>query len=976
MTTLESGGVSLPKDQSQLSKLSDSEKPKVETSTSPSIRASTNPLSSGRMSQIWKAFSKMINPKESVQTNLLKSLYEIQSRCDRKIAACEAQGKLDFATIVAEIDSPEEFDRTNLLETFQQNTRLAERMLERQITRLKEEVAMLQGLPSTADYRALSSKNQQKVDVAIRASTEKANRALRDCENRRYQLDMRNGLGALSEFLNNQPSIVDEETFETVKVGPIIDATTLQIMEKMVYPNQEGSSLSLQELRLAKEALLNLKIYYEVQTIVEDSSIQISPAVEGQLKSLIKGIKEIERQQETCFLRELEGSSPEIKKVFTDLKKVIGIGAAIPIDQKMAIMAILKLDGFDGVAKLNEYLQCASDIKRERAELLMQHLGLEEDDDRLARKYYELFVKPFEQYKGQLSPDDGRNLVDFHRFAMVKVGIVASTLYAQFGKGRDCRIEGPYLAAGEKRLVERGYQLHEKYGMWKKESWEPSSDINLTSPFVVAWNGEFALKREDGTFALRQRRHIFDLSRFGPLTKEQKLLAMQFAHDYYSGSASLHADMKRAIEWNQVVFIPEKYRSLLIAPGEDLSILSSQDSEKILARYKALLEATESFAGQVSRSLVSSVMETPLSSLQGTPLFATYNLSKRDDYLNISGAFGVVPMSVDSIYKAILGEKGIAEDPNQSLFQQLKSSGMSDEQIHEKVEQMQQAEDAALGANLLKGAADVQEEVAARLPGSATVFALQEVGPGEDRPELQRLMQAGYKLIRPDNGKDTVIALDTKKFKNIENHSFLVTLKDGWNIEVAVAIATDAKRKDQVAFVSVHIPGFDVEREGEEERYIDAETGDTASAQIAKHLRTLCQGCDRVIVGGDFNASREIHDARFQPWKEAGFNIYSPEETTNVVHNPKLSRQLHERTLDHLLVWEKPQKAGETDKKPGLFDKMASVFKRHTGKPTKYVATTQGPLQPGSSPMTSYSDHTPAYLMELVSQVTKKSLST
>lgn len=266
----------------------------------------------------------------------------------------------------------------------------------------------------------------------------------------------------------------------------------------------------------------------------------------------------------------------------------------------------------------------------------------------------------------------------------------------------------------------------------------------------------------------------------------------------------------------------------------------------------------------------------------------------------------------------------------------------------------------------------MQEDVAARLPGGAAVFALQEVGRGEDRPELQTLLQAGYKLIRLRGGKDTVIAIDKKKFKRIEDHSFPLPVEDDREAEIAVAIAIDAKTKKKVAFVSVHIPGFALEEAGEEERHLGAGTGDTVSTQIAQRLRTLCQGCDRVIVGGDFNASREIHDPRFQLWEKAGFNTYSPEEITNVVHDPKLSRQLHERTLDHLLVWEKYQDAEKTEKKPGLFDKMASVFKSHTGKPTKYMATTQGPFQPGSSPMTSYSDHTPVYLMERVSQVTKR----
>jgi len=657
--------------------------PKVVTSGPSQIRASTTPLPSGKLSQVWKAFSKMISLKEPGQTTLLTNLYEIQRRCNRKIAECEADVKLDFAVL----DSKE----PPQLEILQQNTRVAERMLEKRVAALKKEVTVLQGMPSTEGYRALSSKNQQKVDTVIRASTEKANGALRDCENRRHQLDLRNGHEALCEFLNNQSSIIDEETEELVKAGPDIDPTILESFEKMVHPQQVDSPLSLQELALAKEALLKLKNYYAAQ-----ANLNKGPAVEGQLKSLIKGIKEIERQQETCFLRELDRSSPEIKKVFTDLKELIGTGAAIPIDQKMAIMAILKLNGFNGIAKFNEYLQCAGDIKRDRAELLMQHATLK-DDDRLSRKYIELFQTLTEYVGEQLSPDDARTFFDFHRFATAKAGAAVGTLYQQFGEGRDCHIEGPYLAAGEKRLVERGYRLHENYGMWMKESWEPSSDIDLPSPLVAAWNGEFALKREDGAFGLRQRRHIFDLSRFGLLTKEQKLLAIEFASQWCSVGALAHAALKEAIGRSDVSLIPENYRSLLIAPDEDFDDLRSQMPEKILERYKALVEATENFAGQVSRSIVSSVMETPLSSLQGTPLFATYNLAKSGDYLNISGAYGVVPLA-DSIYKAILGEKEIAEDPDQPPLEQLRKSGMSKAEIDEiskSVKEMQKAEDEA-----------------------------------------------------------------------------------------------------------------------------------------------------------------------------------------------------------------------------------------------------------------------------------------
>lgn len=87
------------------------------------------------------------------------------------------------------------------------------------------------------------------------------------------------------------------------------------------------------------------------------------------------------------------------------------------------------------------------------------------------------------------------------------------------------------------------------------------------------------------------------------------------------------------------------------------------------------------------------------------------------------------------------------------------------------------------------------------------VYCLQEAG-NTSRPLLRALHKRDFFLVHIP-GKEiysNVIALSKKRFQEIQNLSADIQLTEGFNKDVAIAVAFDKVSNKKVLFVSAHVP--------------------------------------------------------------------------------------------------------------------------------------------------------------------------
>ncbi len=223
----------------------------------------------------------------------------------------------------------------------------------------------------------------------------------------------------------------------------------------------------------------------------------------------------------------------------------------------------------------------------------------------------------------------------------------------------------------------------------------------------------------------------------------------------------------------------------------------------------------------------------------------------------------------------------------------------------------------------------------------ASVIAFQEIVRSE-RTELSDLHN--FTIFTPENYFEVGIAIDNSRFQSIENHSFITNSK----IPVAFVTAFDKDTEKKYGFVSIQVSGYNLEKPNPDEKQAKAEE----SIEISKKIQELGQThkCDQIIVGGDFNTNPTLSPEHFSPWRDRGFTILTPQEKTNICKNPKFAQTMKDRTLDHILVWEKPTWSN-------LPGRIGRFFFGGSWK-----ATTKGPFEPKFNPAKAASDHPPGYL--------------
>jgi endonuclease/exonuclease/phosphatase family metal-dependent hydrolase len=238
-------------------------------------------------------------------------------------------------------------------------------------------------------------------------------------------------------------------------------------------------------------------------------------------------------------------------------------------------------------------------------------------------------------------------------------------------------------------------------------------------------------------------------------------------------------------------------------------------------------------------------------------------------------------------------------------------------------------------------------ETAKDLTRAADVYALQEV-IGDDRADIQVFKDKGFEIIRPSKNNplyasetDTAIAINPFKFKNIENRSFT---------DFAVAVAKEKATGRKIAFISGHIPGFNLE-EDQESIKEQASIGDAHIINMIAKLKDICADCDSVMIGADMNASPKIYKKRFQLLTKAGFKLHRTHLPTNNMSRNFQGQTpvLQERELDYIFV----------KKSNRFFDFFRKLFNKQKVYIAKLVADrTLLSLDPISSP----SDHIPLFV--------------
>lgn len=202
-------------------------------------------------------------------------------------------------------------------------------------------------------------------------------------------------------------------------------------------------------------------------------------------------------------------------------------------------------------------------------------------------------------------------------------------------------------------------------------------------------------------------------------------------------------------------------------------------------------------------------------------------------------------------------------------------------------------------------------ELTRDLTETVDVFALQEVS-GDQRPDIQVLLQTGFLIVRPPKKNplyisetDTAIAIHPKKFKAITNKSFNDPVSGR---DFAVAHAVEKATGKKIGFISGHIVGFNLEETNFAAMKKEAKEGDDDMKQLLAKIDRDFSDCESIILGLDMNAFPEIYPDRFNLLRKAGFEIYRTNRPTN-----RFSRnfsgeiaKLQERELDYIFVKQNP----------------------------------------------------------------------
>ncbi len=444
------------------------------------------------------------------------------------------------------------------------------------------------------------------------------------------------------------------------------DAGTVAAFEKIIA-QQPGSTQIIStydELTIVKNHLVKA-----TETCLEALKLtRGNPALSKQKAifdakygSLAQASREVERQKEQLFGQELEKQGMPIKNLFGRIQRLVGRDYALSSDWKFALLSTCQINtkDFDGMKALQNFLKEAEKVKLNKLEQIKEGKPLTVGKT-IGDLFFSSLITPISSLSSSLNEaqdipqefvdkriaelDHARaRLNESQMFFMAKTGDFINTqsitdaittapgLKADATtklagdeakdskeKGRSSReianlaaqeLRSEHLIGDEQKYSKSKYMPWEGYNLWRHNDWKVSEP---GSPLKIEWIGDFAYKKNDGSFSEVRKRATFDLTKLGNFPpdaeREMRALAASFASQW--AAAPKGGDTRTALEHKDTpgFQIPKDYQPLF-------SHLKDENSKA--AAYKELIAAADRFANEVESGVYAAFMEeTPSSRLQ------------------------------------------------------------------------------------------------------------------------------------------------------------------------------------------------------------------------------------------------------------------------------------------------------------------------------------------------------------------------
>jgi len=353
-----------------------------------------------------------------------------------------------------------------------------------------------------------------------------------------------------------------------------------------------------------------------------------------------KELQEIQKRKELIFAERLN-RSPEAQQTFKRLQMLFQKNFAIPIDQRMALLNVVKMktDTFDGVKAVDTYLARATAVKSENAARLA---GPPPYENQLT--LFDFYTKTIRS-KITVEDSDIGPLTDFNILMSAAMGDAVNTQFYTDGmiesvKGENSGekvVDGtqkrsetnvkasqllkPTSPAQEQALNGEGYVLYPKGGMWVQNSWA-WADSDEGKGTSVTWTGKFAFNQTRGDFVKEERSATLDLQALGPLDPSQKVAIMKFVKTWCASDSATHNNYKEALLYAKSGLANKEFLSTckqllptmskqivkVQANNGGLAVISQEDATTMVTAYQKLLQSAETFAHQMNRHMLSLYM--------------------------------------------------------------------------------------------------------------------------------------------------------------------------------------------------------------------------------------------------------------------------------------------------------------------------------------------------------------------------------
>lgn len=380
------------------------------------------------------------------------------------------------------------------------------------------------------------------------------------------------------------------------------------------------SNISSGDLGVTKETMLLISRFLTAALISNEGDIA---ALDKTLETIQVTIREIERQEEVLFKKELEAAPLKTRCLFHEIQNMMGT-SPIPIDQKFALLSYLKIDvlakGFRPI------LEQAKQKKAINLNNLQNNLPTESVDDikqmlftlngPYIMKYVDIF-KPLSTFfsgffEAKLGSVNTQPTTDSLELALhnYEKGLpeyspdMSKEVKREISSVKSTKVLTSHYQGEEVECAQEGFIERPVYNLWNKNSWECSRNQNGELQ-EVKWISKFRIKQLDGSFKKVDCKPVnINLSSLR-LTKNNETIAWDIVTKICRGQSPPR-------EAKKISDIPNQYKGLMDVPQdfwtstqrdpqEDLEVVVkynklTQEIANLAAPFKQTIESTYSSA--------------------------------------------------------------------------------------------------------------------------------------------------------------------------------------------------------------------------------------------------------------------------------------------------------------------------------------------------------------------------------------------